>query len=147
MIAWFRVNYTHLTVRRAIACKKRTQFACCDSKLEWTTSSSLMLDARHFLVIVKTLAFDLLIGSLFESAQWHISFAEIFSESLSSSNHQHRGVLVNWHAVVDRWWIVWRILGLKYFPEEFHVSLAPYLTPFHSGELLASFHSNKTDTI
>ena len=34
-----------------------------------TTSSLLILDARRFPVIVKTLDFDSLIGSLFESAQ------------------------------------------------------------------------------
>ena len=55
-----------------------------------TTSSSLILDARRFPVIVKTLDFDSLIGSLFESAQWRISSAEIFSESLSS------GKLLKW---------------------------------------------------
>ena len=55
-----------------------------------TTSSLLILDARRFPVIVKTLDFDSLIGSLFESAQWRISSAEIFSESLSS------GKLLKW---------------------------------------------------
>ena len=55
-----------------------------------TTSSSLIFEARHFPVIVKTLAFDSLTESLFESAQWRISFAEIFRESLSS------GKLLKW---------------------------------------------------
>ena len=55
-----------------------------------TTSSLLILDSRRFPVIVKTLDFDSLIGSLFESAQWRISSAEIFSESLSS------GKLLKW---------------------------------------------------
>ena len=55
-----------------------------------TTSSSLIFEARHFPVIVKTLAFDSLTGSLFESAQWRISFAEILRESLSS------GKLLKW---------------------------------------------------
>ena len=55
-----------------------------------TTSSSLIFEARHFPVIVKTLAFDSLTESLFESAQWRISFAEILRESLSS------GKLLKW---------------------------------------------------
>ena len=55
-----------------------------------TTSSSLIFEARYFPVIVKTLAFDSLTESLFESAQWRISFAEIFRESLSS------GKLLKW---------------------------------------------------
>ena len=53
--------------------------------------------------------------------------------------HQHRGLLVNWHAMVDRWYIVWRIVGLKYCLEELYVSLVPHLTPFHPGGLLAYF--------
>ena len=53
--------------------------------------------------------------------------------------NQHRGLLVNWHAMVDRWCIVWRIVGLKYCLEELCVSLVPHLTPFHPGGLLAYF--------
>ena len=58
------------------------------------TNSSLILDARHFPVIAKTLDFDSFIGSLYESAQWHLSFAEIFSESLSSGKVHN--VLCTW---------------------------------------------------
>ena len=106
-----------------------------------TTRSSLILDARRFPVMVKTLDFDSLIWSLFESTQWRILFAEIFSESLRQRSTCE--LTCSGRSLMNSM----KNSGPKYCPEELHVPSAPHLTPFHPGELLASFQSNNTDTI